>query len=85
MQFLYALPFLRYYIPGRAEYSRLLKKAVEYEGARTSKRVVSFKWQAEQKEAFEAVKMAVVKNALTGGDPERQYHLATDASETGLG
>jgi microcompartment protein CcmK/EutM len=46
---------------------------------------MSFRWGTEQEEAFLAVKRVVVENALMGGNPERQYHLATDVSGTGLG
>ena len=44
-----------------------------------------FEWGANQQMAFEAVKKAISTNAMSGADPDSQYHLATDASKTGLG
>ena len=45
----------------------------------------TFDWGEKQQMAFDAVKKAISTNAMSGADPDMQYHLATDASKTGLG
>lgn len=62
----------------------VMKTAVNGKKTKT-KNVIGFKWTGECQRAFQAVKKAVTENALSGGDPSLQYHLATDASATGLG
>ena len=48
------------------------------------RRKVGWKWGVEQQNAFDAVKTAIVDNATTGGDINKQYHLSCDASQRGL-
>ena len=45
----------------------------------------TFDWGLRQQAAFDAVKQAVSNNAMAGADPELQYHLSVDASQTGVG
>lgn len=80
-QFLYLIPYLRRYIPGRAEYARILKTSLRHleDGSPT------FVWEPQHQAAFDAVRAAILNNTCTSGDPTRQYHLACDASKTGLG
>jgi len=52
---------------------------------RPPRAVVKWEWGEEQQAAFEKMKMAILKNAIYGGDEKRQYHLATDASKVGIG
>lgn len=90
-RFLYKLPWLSTMIPGRADLAAALKtalivKLVEVKGKpRKVRRVVGFSWTDEAEQAFRLVKKAVCSNVLSGGDLGKQYHLATDASRTGLG
>ena len=137
-RFLYMTTYLRYFIPGRADHARMLKKAVIYKeegrqekeagrgvegkldgsgcdlrkdlekGDRESegvgdeqgkesfkgrtkvkgkrmRRVVGFKWGEDQQKSFEHIKSSIISNAVYGGDDRIQYHLATDASKTGMG
>lgn len=58
----------------------------ETEGKKRKRKVLQgFEWTNACQQAFEAAKRAICENAVTGGDPSLQYHLATDASGTGLG
>jgi len=43
-------------------------------------RDIGFRWSEEAEESFQAVKRSVLEHACHGGDPDRQYHLACDAS-----
>ena len=97
--FLHMTIYLRQLIPGRAEHSRILKKAITYrplykemnQSAQASKRgkpvkiACGIKWGQEQEESFQAVKEAIIKNVVFGGDDSKQYHLMTDASTHALG
>ena len=99
--FLYMTIFLRQFIPGRVEYARLMKKAIQYrvESADTMNRTLvssgkrvrskksecGIKWRQEQETAFEAIKKAIIENVVYGGDETRQYHLMTDASTHAIG
>lgn len=93
MRFVYMLPFLKAFIPGRADHSTVMKSAIVEEkvtikqGVKqsTTSEVVDFRWSAQHQRAFDAVKQPVLENACSGGDDDRQYHLCTDASKTGLG
>lgn len=80
-------------IPGRADLVQILKKAVVRQTAmelvdgkrkRVTKKL-GFVWTKECDEAFKQVKHSVLSNCVSGGDPDLQYHLATDASGTGIG
>ncbi|GAQ40884.1 hypothetical protein BA78_7746 [Aspergillus niger] len=82
-RFLYALPFLRIYIPGRADLTKILRAAVQCEGKGQAKKKTGYVWGPQQKEAFQRVKYWITRTGLAGGDPAKQYHLATDASNTG--
>ncbi|KAJ8175493.1 hypothetical protein LV161_008779 [Aspergillus fumigatus] len=85
MRFIYLLPFLKVYIPGRADYTAILKKALKYTGKGKTKRLESFKWGEEQRKVFQILKRYLLEVKLSGGDPKLQYHLSTDASNGGLG
>lgn len=85
LRLLYALPFIRAYIPGRADISKTLRAALIYEGKGRSKRLVAFHWSQPQHDAFRRIKIAISRTELVGADPQSQFHLATDASVTGLG
>ena len=90
-------PFLRMFIPGRAEHVIRLKKAylreesVELEsgkGKSVRKKWVekeTFDWGPEQQESFLHIKKSISDNAMSGIDENLQVHLATDASKFGLG
>ena len=49
------------------------------------RRVVRWEWGEEPEQSFESIKRSVVENAVFGGEEHMQYHLATDASKTGIG
>ncbi|KAL3247644.1 hypothetical protein ABHI18_012339, partial [Aspergillus niger] len=85
LRFLNGLPFLRVYIPGRADLARTIKKALVYERKGSARRLAAFDWGPEQQRAFNKVKEHLARVTLSGGDPTTQYHLATDASNQGLG
>jgi len=89
--FCYLLPFLRKYIPGRAELTLIMKSAyreeqrVTLESGYLSKRkrwvdVDTFTWGEDQNAAFELAKTYIYNNVTSGGDPDLAYHLSTDAS-----
>ena len=90
MCFLNTLSFLKAFIPGRADYSVIMKTAiveetvtVKRDGKQQSvKTVIDFKWEERHQQAFDVVKQAVLDNVNSGGDDNRQYHLSTDASKT---
>ena len=52
---------------------------------RGPRRVISWSWGERQDKSFAAIKEAVIERAVYGGNDHRQYHLATDASKTGMG
>lgn len=128
--FCYLTPFLRRFIPGRAELVRIMKTGMEVEIEEEKKGIGNqlrrdqenlgatpgrkepegkemgsgkkggrikgvakklrkeegpFQWTDEQDCAFRAMKLAIVTNAMALPDPERQYHLAVDASKRGIG
>ena len=45
----------------------------------------TFDWTSSQQSSFDSVKTSIANNAMSGVDSKLQFHLATDASETGLG
>ena len=45
----------------------------------------TFDWGLSQQQSFDAVKQAITTNAMSGADPDLQYYLALDASQTGVG
>lgn len=81
----YVLPFLRTYIPGRADLVRIMKGALKYEGKGKNKQLLGFEWREPQREAFRQVKEAISRMRLSGGEKEVQYHLSCDASNYGIG
>ena len=96
--FLWLTPFLRIFIPGRAQHALIIKQSyleevsVELTSASSKKSVrkkwvekEQFTWGPEQRKSFEYIKDAVSNNAMGGADPAVQYHLATDASKWCLG
>jgi len=48
-------------------------------------REIGFKWSEEAEKSFQVVKCSVLANTCHGGDPDRQYHLACDASRFAYG
>jgi len=98
--FLFMTIFLRQWIPGRAEHARLIKTAVQYKGEvdssspgtpkfskrdRARKIECGLKWGPKQEASFQAIKQAIIKNVVYGGDETTQYHLMTDASMHAIG
>jgi hypothetical protein len=87
------VPFLRSVIPGQADLNSVIKAAILYETSQTTRKrkkcqqrgKVRFNWGPEQVTVFQKVKDAIASISLAGGDNSRQYHLATDASGTGIG
>lgn len=49
------------------------------------RRVIGWRWGERQDRSFAELKKAVMERAVFGGSERRQYHLATDASRTGIG
>jgi hypothetical protein len=94
--FVHLTTYLRNFIPGRAEHIRRMYTAVrkepEWSSAKSSgkKRSLKFKsvgfeWNDEARASFDYVRAAILNNACYGGDPQFQYHLATDASDYAYG
>ena len=92
--FCYLTPFLRRFIPGRAELVRIMKYGnemplletrAESQNKQAITREVPFQWSKERDVAFQAMKQAIANNAMALPDPEAQYHLAVDASKRGIG
>jgi hypothetical protein len=73
--FLYLTPFLRRFIPGRAEHHRIM----------AGDKSEPFVWTEEKNQSFLAVKQAIAENAMASVDPMLQYHLAVDASKRATG
>ncbi|MCJ1464899.1 hypothetical protein MMC07_003514 [Pseudocyphellaria aurata] len=70
--FLWLTPFLRSFIPGRAEHALIMKSAY------LAEEPVELATEG-RKSSFQHIKRAVTENVMTGADPDIQYHLATDA------
>lgn len=79
---LYLTPFLRRFIPGRAEHARIMKNCL-VEDKETGQ--VFFVWTARHQKSFEAIKRAIVENSVFTPDYDQQFHLAADASGKGMG
>lgn len=79
--FAYLTPFLRRFIPGRAEHVRVMKLA--YTTADGSEK--EWEWGPDQNASFEWIKKSIMENACSGSDEGLQYHLSSDASKTGTG
>lgn len=93
---LYLTPFVRKYIPGRADLETTIKRAFFEEVARTTesgKRSVQREWVErevpawgdEQAEALDKICDAVQNNATHGASSQAQFHIATDASDYATG
>lgn len=93
---LYLTPFLRLFIPGRADHALCMKKSYMREEAKAltdgkesiRKQWVekeSFDWGPEQQASFEHIKRSISENVMSGADDDLQFHLATDASKYCLG
>ena len=52
---------------------------------RGPRKVVNWEWGERQDVSFEVLKRAVIERTVYGGCDWRQYHLAMDASKTGIG
>ena len=90
--FLWLTPFLRIFIPGRAEHVMTLKesyleKVPVTEGSARYKYVekATFDWGSEQSKSFQYIKQNISDNAMSGADSNLQYHVAADASKRALG
>jgi hypothetical protein len=46
---------------------------------------IGFNWTEKQDTSFAYIKAAIIDNAVHGGDNNKQYHLATDASGYAIG
>ena len=86
--------FLRWFIPGCAELVRIMKYGkeegsgqIEQEGEKKrSKRAVGeCEWNREKEVAFQAIKQAIANNAMASLDSNGEYHLAVEASKSGIG
>lgn len=93
-RFLASLPFLKAYIPGRADITRILKTSIITKPGtakdRTSKTVkkkllVDLVWTKQHQKVFKSLKKAICENCVAAGDEDKQYHLCCNASKTGLG
>lgn len=88
-----ALPWLKAFIPGRSDKTTIMQRAIIREPTVVMKRgkkktihhTVAFDWGSEQQRAFDEIKQSVCETVVSTGDPERQFHLATDASLYGAG
>lgn len=45
----------------------------------------TFDWGPKQARSFQATKDAITNNAIAGTDPNLQFYLSVDASQTGIG
>lgn len=86
--FLYLTPFLRRFIPGRAEHARILKdcmveQVTEENGKRETRHF--FVWGERQQHSFDHIRQAILRNTIYSVDPDLQIHVAADASMTGMG
>ena len=89
-------PFLRKFIPGRADLVRRIKEVFfefEHKQTSTGKRSVqtrqtrrdTFRWSDEAARALQEICRSIQNNATHGARSNTQFHLATDASEGGTG
>ena len=90
--FLWITPFLRTFIAGRSDHARIIKQSYQEsvplaEGSIQTKVVdkQDFTWGPEQQRSFDHIKMCIEDHVMRGADPNRQYHLATDASGESVG
>ena len=78
--FCFLTPYLRRFIPERAELVAIMKKMRD-KGTPEE----AFYGDQEKENAFCAIKAAIAYNAMAPPDGSMQYHLAMDASQRGLG
>ncbi|GAW16256.1 hypothetical protein ANO14919_056790 [Xylariales sp. No.14919] len=94
--FLYLTSYLKQYVPGRADRARILKTSyMDHVPRKTPKGKIStqkcwvkkreFEWTAEHQATFDYMCDAVQERSCRGVLPDTQFHLATDASDTGTG
>ena len=98
--FLYMTIYLCQFIPGRTEHARILKEAIVYHPEHESEKyglawtgrrgkpvkiTCGLRWEKGQEKSFQAIKEAIIKNVVFGGDDTKQYHLITEASVSALG
>lgn len=85
-RFLHITTYLRQWIPGRSEHSKILKTSLSFAwNARGARRDMVLNWKPEHQLSFDHIKNSLLENMIWGGDPSIQYHLATDASNLGHG
>lgn len=82
--FLYLTPYLRRFIPGRAEHAKVLKDCMRDDPTPGSTDKI-FVWTEQHQQSFDAIKKAIVENSVFSVDKDLQIHLAADASATGMG
>jgi len=92
--FCYLTPFLRCFIPGRADLVRILRYGNEVKETKgnlwgkrkgNKEKLECCAWNWEKEVAFNAIQQAIANNAIASPDPKGQYHLAVDASKRGIG
>jgi hypothetical protein len=91
--FCYLTPYLRRFIPGRAELVRIMKGESDPDRKDSSDRKdppvdinnPTWQWTPEKDRAFRAVKQAIANNAMASADSRHQFHLACDASKRATG
>jgi len=92
--FCYLMPFLRCFIPSRAELVRIMKYGLELNVLqllqRNSDKVAmevtkEYNRSREKETAFQVIKQAISNNAMGLPDPGAQYHLAVDSVCYGAG
>ena len=90
-------PSLRRFIPGRTQLIRIIKYGLiaieegmsdrleEGNDKKYEEEKGQFNWTREEEVAYQAIKQAIVNNAMALPDPQGQYYLAVDASKKGIG
>ena len=86
-RFLFMLPFMRTNIPGRADLSTVMRKAIivrttEFQQGQIKRKNTECsgcRMGPEQQKAFEETKSAICNTVLTGGNENLQYHPVTSS------
>ncbi|KAJ5814284.1 uncharacterized protein N7503_001034 [Penicillium pulvis] len=77
MRFIYVLPYMKVYIPGRSDMVAILKECVNATGKGKQRRVISFDWTSKQQKVFDRIKKFFSKIQLVNrrtARPRRQQH-----------
>ena len=95
--FCYLTPFLRRFIPSRAELCGILldrekpakttqtQLMVTATGGSSLRNSKPFQWTRAKEDAFALIKQSIAENAMAGPDCELQFHMAVDASKKAIG